>query len=85
MLKVITKEHDFFFSSHPQKCICVDVDLSKDLKDFVKIQIGSQTFSKKVLYLNLPNNCYGCQSVEHKIRDCPLGVPRVLSPLKEAL
>ena len=62
--KVVTKEHDKFFNAHPQRHICVEVDLSKDLKDSVEIQIGAQTFSQKVLYLNLPNTCYSCQFVE---------------------
>ena len=35
--KVITKEHDKKINARPQKCVCVEVDLSKDLKDFVKI------------------------------------------------
>lgn len=42
--KVITKEHEKFFNAHPQKRICVEVDISKYLKDSVKIQTGAQTF-----------------------------------------
>ena len=44
-----------------------------------------KTFSQKVLYLNLPNTYYRCQSMEHKIRDCPLAMPRVKPMPKEAL
>ena len=43
--KVVTKEPENFFNAHPQRRVCIEVDLSKDLKDFVKIQIGAQTFS----------------------------------------
>ena len=43
--KFITKEPKKFVNAHPQRCVCVKADLSKDLKDFVKIQIGAQTFS----------------------------------------
>lgn len=75
--KVFTKEPENFFNAHPQQCVCVKVDLSKDLRDSVEIQIEAQTFSQKVLYLNLPNTCYRCQSTEHKIRDFPLATPRV--------
>ena len=81
--KVITKNMNFFQCSS-SKCICIEIDLSKDLKDFVEIQIGSQTFGKKVLYLNLPTTCYRCQSVEHKIGDFPLAVP-IKPPPKDAL
>ena len=70
--KVVTKEPEKFFNARPQRRICIEVDLSKDLKDSMEIQVGAQTFSQKVLYLNLPNTCYRCQSVEHKIWDCPL-------------
>ena len=42
------------------------------LKNPWKIQIGATTFTHKVLYLNLPNTCYRCQSTSHKIKDCPL-------------
>ena len=37
-----------------------------------------------MLYLNLPNTCYRCQSAEHKIKDYPLATPRVKSPPKVA-
>ena len=34
--------------------------------------------------MNLPNTCYRCQSMEHKIRDFPLAMSRVKSMPKEA-
>ena len=34
--------------------------------------------------MNLLNTCYRCQLAEHKIKDCPLALPRVESSLKEA-
>ena len=43
--KVITKENEKFFNARPQKRVCVEVDLAKDLKVFVEIQIKMQTFS----------------------------------------
>ena len=58
--KVVTKEHENFFNAFPQRCVCIEVDLCKDLKDAMEIQIGAQTFSQKVLYLNLPNTCDRC-------------------------
>ena len=82
--KVVTMEPEKFFNDRPQQRVCVEVDLSKDLKDAVEIQIGAQTFSQKVLYLNLPNTYYRCQSAEHKIWDCPLVTPRVKPAPKEA-
>lgn len=79
-----TKEPEKFFNARPQRRVCIEVDLSKDLKDSVEIQIGAQTFSQKVLYLNLPNTYYRCQSEELKIRDCPLATPRVKPQPKAA-
>ena len=70
--KVIAKEHDKFFNAHPQRHIYVEVYLYKDLKDSIEIQVGSDMFSQNILYLNLPNTYYRCQSAEHKIRDFPL-------------
>ena len=58
--KVVTKEPENFFNARPQQCVCVKIDLSKDLKDAMEIQIGAQTFSQMVLYLNLPNTSYRC-------------------------
>ena len=58
--KVVTEEPEIFFNACPQRHFCIEVDLSKDLKDSVEIQIGTQTFAQKVLYLNLPNTCYRC-------------------------
>ena len=60
--KVITKKYENKFNAHPQKRICVEVDLSKDLKDSMEIKIGFQAFSQKMLYLSLPNTCYRCHS-----------------------
>ena len=82
--KVITKDPEKFFNARPQHRVFIEVDLSKDLKDSVKIQVGTQTFSQKVLYLNLPNTCYRCQSTKHKIQDCPLVTPRVNPVPKDA-
>ena len=84
LCKVVTKEPEKFFNACPQRRICIEVDISKDLKDSVEIQVGAQTFSQKVLYLNLPNTCYRCQSAEHKIRDYPLVTPRVKPMPKDA-
>ncbi|XP_057812612.2 uncharacterized protein LOC131026697 [Cryptomeria japonica] len=42
-----------------------------------------QSRPQKVTYFNLPNMCYHCQSADHKIKDCPLAVPRTPSPLGE--
>ena len=75
--KVITKDNEIFFNARSQRHVCVEVDLSKDLKDSMEIRVGPQTFCQKVLYLNLPNTCYRCQSVEHKIKDCPLAMRKV--------
>lgn len=35
--KVITKEREKFFNTHPQRRVCVKVDLSKDIKDSMEI------------------------------------------------
>jgi hypothetical protein len=76
-------EPDKFFNAQPQWRVCVEVDLSRDLKDIVEIHIGATTFMQKVLYLNLPNTCYRCQSVKHKIKDCPL-LERNHTPILES-
>ena len=72
MGKVICMELDKFFNARPQCRVCVEVNLSRDLKEYGEIQIGATTFTQKVLYLNLPNTCYSFQSAIHKIKDCPL-------------
>lgn len=43
--KLVTKEPEKIFNAHPQRRVCIEVDLSKDLKDSMEIQIGSRTFS----------------------------------------
>lgn len=68
--KVVCLELDKFFNTPPQRSVCVEVNLSRNLKDTMEIQIAGTTFTRKVLYLNLLNICYRCQSAEHKIRDC---------------
>lgn len=70
--KVISVEPDKCFNVCPQQRVCVEVDLSRDLKDSMEIHIGATTFTQKVLYLNLLNTCYRCQFADHKIKDCPL-------------
>lgn len=82
--RVICLEHDYFLNSHPHKRLCVEVDLSRELKESIEIQVGDTTFTQKVFYLNLPNTYYRCQSAEHKIKDCPLAVPRTKPPPKDA-
>ncbi|XP_057871173.1 uncharacterized protein LOC131077647 [Cryptomeria japonica] len=82
--KVVCLEPNHFFNACPQKRVCVEVDLSRDLKEIVDIQVGDNTFTQKVLYLNLPNTCYRYQSTNHKIRDCPLATPKLKPLVKES-
>ena len=35
--KVITKEHKFLFKARSQKCVCIEVDIFKDLKVSMEI------------------------------------------------
>lgn len=70
-------EPEHFFHARPQNRFFVEVDLFRDLKETIGIQIGGQCYSQQVLYLNIPNTCYWCQSYEHKIRDYLLVVSRV--------
>ncbi|KAH9324110.1 hypothetical protein KI387_004288 [Taxus chinensis] len=44
----------------------------QDLKDTLDIQVGDTRFAQKVLYINLPNTYFRCQSTDHMIKDCPL-------------
>lgn len=52
------------------------VDLVKDLKEFIDIEIDDTRFRQRVVYVNLSNTCYRCQFVAHKIKDCPLMVDK---------
>lgn len=61
-----------FYSSCPQCQVCVEVDLSKDLKESMHIQIGQIYCSQHVQYINIPDTCYLCQNSNHKIKDCSL-------------
>lgn len=81
--RFICIELDRFFQAQPQKWVCIEVDLSKDLKDSVDIQIGALWHTQKVTYFNLPNTCYRCHSADHKIKDCSLAVPHTPSSLQE--
>ena len=39
--KVVTKEPKKFFNARPQRRVYIEVDLSKDLRDIMEIQIGA--------------------------------------------
>ncbi|MCO5566788.1 hypothetical protein L7F22_020468 [Adiantum nelumboides] len=53
--------------------LLVEVDLSKDLHQFVPIKNSERTIlhKQKVLYKTLPNACFHCFKQGHHIKECP--------------
>lgn len=45
------------------------MDLTKEFKEFIDINIGEIYIPQRILYINLPNTCYYYQSTSHKIKD----------------
>lgn len=56
--------------------VCVKIELANNLKDFMSIKVDDTIIKQHVLYVNLLNTCYRCQSSIHKIEDCPLMVEK---------
>lgn len=52
--------------------VCVKVDLLKDPHKSIDLEIGDHYFRKWVVYINMLNTFYLCQSIGHKIKDYPL-------------
>lgn len=61
-----------FMAAQPTRRMCVKVDLGNTLKEYIDIRIGGCDIHLRVAYVNLPNTCFRCQFVAHKIKDCPL-------------
>jgi len=60
-------ELERFFSAQSSLQVCVKVDLTCDLPKFVDINIGEEGLRQRVEFIGLPNTCYRCQSLDHKI------------------
>lgn len=66
------------FSPRPNRRMCVKVNLSCDLEESIKLQLkGGEIYRQRVVYINLPNTYFRCQSSAHKIKDYPLMEGRV--------
>lgn len=68
---IFHKPHKFY-TARPQHRVFVEVDLAKDLKETINIQVGDTQFSQQILYINLLNTFFHCQSVDHMIQECLL-------------
>ncbi|KAH9292914.1 hypothetical protein KI387_041903, partial [Taxus chinensis] len=70
----------FLFGSNFQASLCLCgvslINLSNPwAASSAMSKVGDTRFSQKVLYINLPNTCFRCQSADHMIKDCPLMNP----------
>lgn len=61
-----------FYGFLPYKRVYVKIDLSKDLRGHLVDKVDNNSYCQMLVYINLPNNFYRFQSVEHKIKDLPL-------------
>lgn len=58
-------------------CICVEVDVSKELPQRVYIQGASWIISQQVEYEGLPSYCNGCYWLGHVLHDCGKSKPEL--------
>lgn len=56
----VCDEMNHFYTTLPHYKMYVEVDLVKNMKEYIDIWVRTILIHQKVVYVNLPNTCYRC-------------------------